>query len=86
MGEEQILMWHSLQAQGIHIYCSYNFFYILTLVYKFYIKKYKLTIVSGISFNANLANSMSISMPSKFIFITGTNASSTACQNTNTYN
>jgi hypothetical protein len=41
--------------------------------------------VSGISFSANLANNMSISIPSKFIFITGTNASSTACQNKKAY-
>lgn len=37
-----------------------------------------LTIESGISLSDSLANSISISIPSKFIFITGTNASSTA--------
>lgn len=34
---------------------------------------------SGISLRFNLAKSKSISIPSKFILITGTNASSTAC-------
>lgn len=39
---------------------------------------YRRRILPGISFSANLAKSKSISIPSKFILITGTNASSTA--------
>lgn len=37
-----------------------------------------LTIESGISLRVNFANNISISMPSKFILMTGTKASSTA--------